>query len=168
MSIRAFLYSGGPPRPSSRHNDLLLFSLLIRSQTKMRWPSARPLIKPNTRHQLLITSKQQQESSPGQRLYECEDEGTKRRDRKWRQVSRLSIRGPCAARWHIAATAFPPPHRHRSKGKDCEKRGENRPSPKHFTLTINPFGTLVFWTGGYATATTHTTADGVSQLITLS
>lgn len=66
MSIRAFLYSRRAEE--ARHNDLLLFSSLIMTQTKTRCPSARPLIKPNTLYHLLITSTQQQESWTGQHL----------------------------------------------------------------------------------------------------
>lgn len=177
MSIRAFLYSGGPLRPTSRHNDLLLLPSLIRTQTKARWPSA----KPNTLRHLLTTSKQQQESSPGHRLFECEDGGTKRRaDRKWRQVSRLLICGgggrvgvppggvsSSSSSWQKhTKTKIVGEKKKKSKERKGEK-GENTHSPKHFTLTINPFGTLICWTRGSTAATTHTAADVGSKLVTL-
>lgn len=88
MSIRAFPHSGGPRR---RRPSAVV--LVDKDPDKDRCPSARPLIKPNTLHHLVITSKQQQESSPGQRLFECEDGGKRQADGKWRQVSRLSIGG---------------------------------------------------------------------------
>lgn len=62
MSIQAFLYSRRAEEASWRHNDLLLFSSLIMTQTKSHCPSTRPLIKPNTLYHPLITSTQQPES----------------------------------------------------------------------------------------------------------
>lgn len=102
MSIRAFPHSGGPRR---RRPSAVV--LVDKDPDKDRCPSARPLIKPNTLHHLVITSKQQQESSPGQRLFECEDGGKRQADGKWRQVSRLSIGKGVEGGCRIASAAFP-------------------------------------------------------------
>lgn len=140
----------------------------------MRCPSARALIKPHTLHHLLITSKQQQESSPGQHLW-MRGQGTKRQaDRKWQQVSPLLIQGPCGPMVHSRGSiAFSSSsHKHATTEICTEKkgRGENARGPKHFTqsiLVVSSFAGLVVTTLLHTHKQLQTSANRASKLVTL-
>lgn len=139
----------------------------------MRCPSARALIKPHTLHHLLITSKQQQESSPGQHLW-MRGQGTKRQaDRKWQQVSPLLIQGPCGPMVHSRGSISfsSSSHKHATTEICTEKkgRGENARGPKHFTqsiLVVSSFAGLVVTTLLH-THKLQTSANRASKLVTL-
>lgn len=142
MSIRAFLYS--KRAEEARHNDLLLFSSLIMTQTQAHCPSARPLIKPNTLYHLLITSTQQQESRTGQRLLNATSEQSSGRtgiNRK-HPVYRSGIVHSVTAQGRNNILVQAQTHKDKENWRK-EREKKHIHSAKHFTLTINPFGLLI-------------------------
>lgn len=135
-------------------------------------PSARALINPHTLHHLLITSKQQQESSPGQHLW-MRGQGTKHQaDRKWQQVSPLLIQGPCGVQWRIAATAFLFRHHCTSTQQQRSAQKKREGVKAHAAQNISHNQSwweahlLDSWLLRCCTHT-QTTANGASKLVTL-